>query len=162
MHINSCRLTTLSIFLKVSRRLPATICRRLSYNFSKKLCYSSYYTGVHNAVDLCAAPGSWSQVLSRRLYLPAAQRLAAQPPSTGAADTAPQSDVNDVPADLIDTSALPRIVAIDLQPMAPIEGVIQLQGDITSERTAAEVIAHFDGTLADLVVCDGAPDGTLY
>lgn len=45
--------------------------------------------------------------------------------------------------------------------MAPIEGVIQLQGDITSEATAAEVIAHFDGGRADLVVCDGAPDGEL-
>jgi len=43
--------------------------------------------------------------------------------------------------------------------MAPIEGVTQLQGDITSEKTAAEVIAHFDGGQADLVVCDGAPDG---
>ena len=54
---------------------------------------------------------------------------------------------------------LPKIVAVDLQPMAPIEGVIQLQGDITSEATAQEVIAHFDGHHADLVVCDGAPDG---
>ena len=43
--------------------------------------------------------------------------------------------------------------------MAPIEGVTQLQGDITSEVTAREVIAHFDGNKADLVVCDGAPDG---
>ena len=32
--------------------------------------------------------------------------------------------------------SLPRIVAVDLQPMAPIEGVVQLQGDITSEATA--------------------------
>ena len=55
--------------------------------------------GVRHAVDLCAAPGSWSQVLSRRLYLPAA--------AAG--------------------GALPCIVAVDLQPMAPIEGVTQLQ-----------------------------------
>ena len=26
-----------------------------------------YFTGVTKAVDLCAAPGSWSQVLSRKL-----------------------------------------------------------------------------------------------
>ena len=34
---------------------------------------------------------------------------------------------------------LPLIVAIDLQPMAPIEGVIQVQGDITNVRTAEVV-----------------------
>ena len=37
---------------------------------------------------------------------------------------------------------LPLIVAIDLQPMAPIEGVIQVQGDITNARTA-EVVSQF-------------------
>lgn len=37
---------------------------------------------------------------------------------------------------------LPLIVAIDLQPMAPIEGVIQVQGDITNARTA-EVVWDF-------------------
>lgn len=36
-----------------------------------------------------------------------------------------------------------------------------LQGDITSEATAREVISHFDGQQAELVVCDGAPDGAL-
>ena len=55
--------------------------------------------------------------------------------------------------------AAPKIVSVDLQPMAAIEGVIQIQGDITSEQTANEVIAHFDGHHADLVVSDGAPDG---
>ncbi|KAJ4849354.1 hypothetical protein Tsubulata_024297 [Turnera subulata] len=95
------------------------------------------FEGVKRVVDLCAAPGSWSQVLSRKLYLPG--KL-----SPGS------SDKND----------LPLIVAIDLQPMAPIEGVIQVQGDITNARTAEVVIRHFDGCKADLVVCDGAPDVT--
>lgn len=93
------------------------------------------FEGVQHVVDLCAAPGSWSQVLSRRLYLPAVQ--AGRP-----------------------SGDLPKIVAVDLQPMAPIEGVVQLQGDITSEVTAREVISHFAGGRADLVVCDGAPDVT--
>ncbi|KAF5832277.1 FtsJ-like methyltransferase-domain-containing protein [Dunaliella salina] len=91
------------------------------------------FKGVHHAVDLCAAPGSWSQVLSRRLYLPALRSGSADPP---------------------------RIVSVDLQPMAAVEGVTQLQGDITSEGTAARVISHFHGDKADLVVCDGAPDVT--
>eukprot|EP00798_Chlamydomonas_sp_ICE-L_P019256 gene19256-25888_t len=45
-------------------------------------------------------------------------------------------------------------------PMAPIEGVQLIQGDITSEVTAKQVISHFEGHHADLVVCDGAPDVT--
>jgi len=44
--------------------------------------------------------------------------------------------------------------------MAPIEGVIQIQGDITSPATANQVISYFSGHQADLVVCDGAPDVT--
>ena len=85
-------------------------------------------TGAKRVVDLCAAPGSWSQVLSRRLKPD-------QDPSV-------------------------KIVAVDLQAMAPLPGVIQLQGDITSESTAKEIIGHFEGARADVVVCDGAPDVT--
>ena len=92
------------------------------------------FRGVRRAVDLCAAPGSWSQVLSRKLQHGAR----------------PEDDV--------------RIVAVDLQEMAPIEGVALIQGDITSAETAQRVLAEFregDGERrADLVVCDGAPDVT--
>lgn len=45
--------------------------------------------------------------------------------------------------------------------MAPVEGVTQIQGDITNTNTADKIIAHFDNEQADLVVCDGAPDGNL-
>ena len=107
-----------------------------------------------------------------------------------------------------------KIVAVDLQLMAPLIGVIQIHGDITKvsiiilyngvifpsfppsltptftsssllslslplslsltpslrpsspcsspkkESTALEIISHFKGGRADLVVCDGAPDVT--
>ena len=43
--------------------------------------------------------------------------------------------------------------------MAPIDGVIQLQGDITNAATAQRIVEIFDGSRADLVVSDGAPDG---
>ena len=96
------------------------------------------FGGVTRAVDLCAAPGSWSQVLARRLR------------ANAAAAGTPADDV--------------RIVAVDLQEMAPIEGVALIQGDITSAETAQRVLAEFregDGERrADLVVCDGAPDVT--
>jgi tRNA (cytidine32/guanosine34-2'-O)-methyltransferase len=82
---------------------------------------------VQRAVDLCAAPGSWSQVLASRL----------------------NRDEGNA-----------RIVAVDLQEMSPIEGVITLQGDITSYDTVKSVIDACGGELADLVICDGAPDVT--
>ncbi|XP_034859971.1 tRNA (cytidine(32)/guanosine(34)-2'-O)-methyltransferase isoform X5 [Mirounga angustirostris] len=44
--------------------------------------------------------------------------------------------------------------------MAPLPGVLQIQGDITQLSTAKEIIQHFEGRPADLVVCDGAPDVT--
>ena len=53
-----------------------------------------------------------------------------------------------------------KIVAVDLQAMAPLPGVIQLQGDITKLATANKIVSEFEGGCADLVVCDGAPDVT--
>ncbi|KAI4800274.1 hypothetical protein KUCAC02_013361 [Chaenocephalus aceratus] len=110
------------------------------------------FTGVNRAVDLCAAPGSWSQVLSRKLR--------------GLEEKGEK--VEEV-----------KIVAVDLQAMAPLPGVTQIQGDITKTRRSAllrhmtsvfsfsfsgvhssEIIRHFEGQPADLVVCDGAPDVT--
>lgn len=84
-------------------------------------------------VDLCAAPGSWSQVLSRKLRKANAQN---------------EHEV--------------KIVAVDLQEMAPLEGVFQIQGDITKLATAQEIVQQFEGEKADLVVCDGAPDVTGF
>jgi 23S rRNA U2552 (ribose-2'-O)-methylase RlmE/FtsJ len=40
-----------------------------------------------------------------------------------------------------------------------LDGVIQLQGDITKKSTAEQIVSYFDGELADIVICDGAPDG---
>ncbi|XP_044050036.1 putative tRNA (cytidine(32)/guanosine(34)-2'-O)-methyltransferase isoform X4 [Siniperca chuatsi] len=94
------------------------------------------FTGVNRAVDLCAAPGSWSQVLSRKL------RVLGEKGEKG------------------EGGEEVKIVAVDLQAMAPLPGVTQIQGDITKVSTAQEIIRHFEGQPADLVVCDGAPDVT--
>ena len=56
----------------------------------------------------------------------------------------------------------PKIISVDLQAMSPIEGVIQIKGDITKESVAVEIISHFGNEHADLVVCDGAPDGECF
>lgn len=42
--------------------------------------------------------------------------------------------------------------------MAPIPGVVEIQEDITSQSAVDQVLHHFGGNPADLVVCDGAPD----
>ncbi|KAA0189934.1 hypothetical protein HAZT_HAZT000413 [Hyalella azteca] len=86
------------------------------------------FKGVTRVVDLCAAPGSWSQVLLRKL-----RHKSAAPDEV-------------------------KIVAVDLQAMAPLEGVTCMQGDITKVETAHAIIEHFSGDKAQLVVCDGAPD----
>nr|CAI5840420.1 unnamed protein product [Callosobruchus analis] len=91
------------------------------------------FDGVTKAVDLCAAPGSWSQVLSKE-----------EPKEASGS----QRNEN------------VKIVAVDLQPMSPLPGVIQIQGDITKYSTALEIMKHFEGDYAELVVCDGAPDVT--
>lgn len=84
------------------------------------------FDNVKNVVDLCAAPGSWSQVCAQKL-----------------------ETVHDS-----------RIVAIDIQPMVPIPGVIQIQGDITSPETVEQAMSSIGGEKAQLVISDGTSDFT--
>lgn len=117
------------------------------------------FEGVERAVDLCAAPGSWSQVLAGRLYGDATAAAA----KAGAGQTGSEAAIAAGPAAAGTAVSVPpveKIVAVDLQQMAPIEGVRQVQGDITALSTAEGIVAHFGGVKADLVVCDGAPDVT--
>ncbi|EMR09502.1 ribosomal RNA large subunit methyltransferase J [Pneumocystis murina B123] len=86
--------------------------------------------GVKRVIDLCAAPGSWSQVLSKKLI------------------------------ENTDSCEKPTIVAVDLQPIMPIEGVRTLQADITHSDTLCKILEIFGNKPADLVICDGAPDVT--
>lgn len=111
------------------------------------------------AVDLCAAPGSWSQVLSRKLYLGEEINTSNTSKAFGN-ETSQQPNNAPVAASVKNENV--KIVAVDLQPMAPLPGVIQIQGDITKYSTAQAIMKHFEGEKADLVVCDGAPDGKFY
>ncbi|CAD5115590.1 DgyrCDS4551 [Dimorphilus gyrociliatus] len=79
------------------------------------------FKDVSHVVDLCAAPGSWSQVLAKKIRIE------------------PQNDDA-------------KIIAVDLQAMAPIPGVEQIQGDITKLSTAKKITSHFEGEKADLAL----------
>ena len=81
-------------------------------------------------VDLGSAPGAWSQYMRRRL--------------------SPQGAAM---GELHGT-----IIAMDLLPMEPIEGVQFLQGDLRDEAVLTALVQALDGRLADVVVSDMAPN----
>ena len=81
-------------------------------------------------VDLGSAPGAWSQYLRRR--------MAPEGAATGELDA--------------------TLVALDLLPMEPVDGVFFLQGDFRDEAVLAQLIAHLDGQAVDVVVSDMAPN----
>jgi 23S rRNA (uridine2552-2'-O)-methyltransferase len=53
-----------------------------------------------------------------------------------------------------------QVVAVDLAPVAPIEGVEIIQGDFTAEPTLARIIEALGTAKADLVMSDVAPNIT--
>lgn len=147
------------------------------------------FANVSRVVDLCAAPGSWSQVLSRVLIKGEKFGRAAWQDreakfrqqmlgvfSDGTNDETLKQQV----ADAITkqhTESQPRkdvkIVSIDLQPISPLDGITTLRADITHPATVPLLLSHLDpsydakstsGTQAshpvDLVLSDGAPDVT--
>jgi 23S rRNA (uridine2552-2'-O)-methyltransferase len=81
-------------------------------------------------VDLGSAPGAWSQYMRRRLS------------PQGAAIGELQG----------------TIIAMDLLPMEPIEGVQFLQGDLRDDAVLEALVLALDGRLADVVVSDMAPN----
>jgi tRNA (cytidine32/guanosine34-2'-O)-methyltransferase len=119
------------------------------------------FNNVIRAVDLCAAPGSWSQVLSRELKKNSEHKNNNPSPSLSSSQQLrPLKRLKTTDNNNNNNNKTVQLVAVDLQEMAPIDGVRCIQGDITSEKTATEIVSYFKGELADLVVCDGAPDVT--
>ena len=84
----------------------------------------------HIVVDLGCTPGAWSQYVRRRM-------------SPGGAATGALEGT---------------IVAIDILPMEPIEGVNFLQGDFREDSVLAQLTEALGGHKADVVVSDMAPN----
>jgi 23S rRNA (uridine2552-2'-O)-methyltransferase len=81
-------------------------------------------------VDLGSTPGAWSQYVRRKMSPDGA--------AAGALDG--------------------TIIALDLLPMEPIEGVIFLQGDFREAEVLEQLSKAMDGRLADVVISDMAPN----
>ncbi len=95
-------------------------------------------------VDLGSTPGSWSQVVRRRLARPA---LA---PDVARAD--------DARGEAAQVAIQGRILALDLLPMDPIPDVQFLLGDFREPEPLAALEAALGGGKVDLVLSDMAPN----
>ncbi|KAK2196761.1 bifunctional S-adenosyl-L-methionine-dependent methyltransferase superfamily/Ribosomal RNA large subunit methyltransferase E/tRNA (cytidine(32)-guanosine(34)-2-O)-methyltransferase [Babesia duncani] len=106
-------------------------------------------------VDLCAAPGSWSQCIRDLAYN---EYQCFQRGCKALANSITNEEI------IAQCHKPPAIVSVDLQEMAPINGVQFIKGDITNGAILQAIkgkLAHHDNketTMAQLVVCDGAPD----
>lgn len=86
-------------------------------------------------VDLGSTPGAWSQYVRRKMS-----------PKTATSGGAAAGELNGT------------IIALDILPMEPIEGVTFLLGDFREDAVLQRLSDEMQGRLADVVVSDMAPN----
>ena len=86
-------------------------------------------------VDLGSPPGAWSQYVRRKMS-----------PKTAMGGGAAVGLLNGV------------IIALDILPMEPVEGVVFLQGDFREAEVLTRLSQEMNDRLADVVVSDMAPN----
>jgi 23S rRNA (uridine2552-2'-O)-methyltransferase len=89
----------------------------------------------HLVVDLGSAPGAWSQYVRRKLS-----------PKTATTGGAAVGELNG------------HIIALDILPMEPVEGVVFLQGDFREPEMLQKLADAMQTRQADVVVSDMAPN----
>ena len=86
-------------------------------------------------VDLGSTPGAWSQYVRRKMS-----------PKTATSGGAAVGELNG------------SIIALDILPMEPVEGVLFLQGDFRERDVLNRLTQEMQGRQADVVVSDMAPN----
>lgn len=89
----------------------------------------------HLVVDLGSTPGAWSQYVRRKMS-----------PKTATSGGAAAGELNGT------------IIALDLLPMEPVEGVVFLQGDFREPEMLERLAVEMQGRKADVVLSDMAPN----
>ena len=116
--------------------MTAILIQDIYYRKAKQECYrarSAYkllqiddifhiFDNVSRVVDLCGAPGSWSQVCRKKL---------------GAKGLFDFKEGEKKESE--------KIVSVDLQETAPIDNVFHIVGDITKGETLTKILEAFNG-----------------
>lgn len=163
------------------KRVKCANCMQINYILEFDL-----FADVTRVVDLCAAPGSWSQVLSRVLIKgekfgrtawedkqeKIRQRLLRVHGVEPSMAELQQAEQEEIETPEFSPREGVKIVAIDLQPMSPLQGITTLRADITHPATIPLLLHALDPSYdpasqsqqashpVDLVLSDGAPDVT--